>query len=485
MKPSPENSPQEVLAGLVERVTYHNDENGFCVLRTKARGQRDLVTVVGHAATIAAGEWITATGEWINDRTHGQQFKARFLRTSAPTSVDGIEKYLASGMIRGIGPAYAKRLLRAFGEKVFDVIEATPDRLREVDGIGPVRAAGIVAAWAEQKVVREIMVFLHSHGVGTARAVRIFKTYGVDAVQVMTENPYRLARDIRGIGFKTADAIAMKLGVEKTAMIRVRAGISYALTEAMDEGHCGLPISELTPLAEKLLEVPAGPDPHCARSRAGRRHGHSPTALVRRTAFSSPVSIALSGQSLNGCSTCTKGTLPWPSIDPDKAIPWVEERIWPDARRKPATPRSALRSHAKVLVITGGPGVGKTTIVNAILRILSAKDVRLLLCAPTGRAAKRMTEATGFEAKTIHRLLEVDPKGGGFRRETDNPLDCDLLVVDETSMVDVLLMQALLKAVPDKAALLVVGDVDQLPSVGPGQVLADIIIEPEPSPWFV
>ena len=212
--------------------------------------------MVGHAATIAAGEWITATGEWINDRTHGQQFKARFLRTSAPTSVEGIEKYLASGMIRGIGPAYAKRLLRAFGEKVFDVIEAMPERLREVDGIGPVRAAGIVAAWAEQKVVREIMVFLHSHGVGTARAVRIFKTYGADAVQVMTENPYRLARDIRGIGFKTADAIAMKLGVEKTAMIRVRAGISYALTEAMDEGHCGLPISELTPLAEKLLEVP-------------------------------------------------------------------------------------------------------------------------------------------------------------------------------------------------------------------------------------
>jgi len=196
MKLQPESSTQEVLAGLVERVTYYNAENGFCVLRAKARGHRDVVTVIGRAAAIAAGEWITASGEWVNDRTHGQQFKARFLRTSPPTSADGIEKYLSSGMIRGVGPVYAKKLLRTFGEKVFDVIEATPDRLREVNGIGPVRAAGIVAAWAEQKAVREIMVFLHSHGVGTARAVRIFKTYGADAIQVMTENPYRLARDI-------------------------------------------------------------------------------------------------------------------------------------------------------------------------------------------------------------------------------------------------------------------------------------------------
>ena len=258
MKPQPEASNQEVLAGLVERVTYHNAENGFCVLRAKVRGHRDVVTVVGHAATIAAGEWITASGDWVNDRTHGQQFKARFLRTSPPTSADGIEKYLSSGMIRGVGPVYAKKLVRAFGDKVFDIIEASPDRLREVEGIGPVRAASILSAWAEQKAVREIMVFLHSHGVGTARAVRIFKTYGTDAIQVMTENPYRLARDIRGIGFKTADAIAMKLGIEKTAMVRVRAGISYALAEAMDEGHCGLPTDELVPLTEKLLEVPEG-----------------------------------------------------------------------------------------------------------------------------------------------------------------------------------------------------------------------------------
>src|SRR5262245_25659215 len=231
MKIEPKPSDREVLAGLVERVTFHNEEYGFCVLRIKARGQRELITVVGHAAVISAGEWVTASGEWVNDRTHGQQFKARFLKTSEPTSLDGIEKYLGSGMIRGIGPIYAKKLVRAFGEKVFDTIEWEPERLREVTGIGPVRAGRITAAWAEQKIVREIMVFLHSNGVGTARAVRIYKTYSADAVQVMSENPYRLARDIRGIGFKTADAIAMKLGIEKTAMIRVRAGISFALTE--------------------------------------------------------------------------------------------------------------------------------------------------------------------------------------------------------------------------------------------------------------
>ena len=221
MKPEPKAAPQELLAGLVERVTFHNEENGFCVLRTKARGHRDLVTVVGQAASISAGEWITASGEWINDRTHGQQFRARFLRTSTPTSIEGIEKYLGSGMIRGIGPVYAKKLVRAFGEQVFDTIETEPGRLQEVDGIGPVRGKRITDSWAEQKVVREIMMFLHSNGVGTARAVRIYKTYGSDAVQVMTENPYRLTRDVRGIGFKTADAIAMRLGVEKTAMIRL------------------------------------------------------------------------------------------------------------------------------------------------------------------------------------------------------------------------------------------------------------------------
>jgi len=473
MIPHAERSTQEVLAGLVERVTYHNAENGFCVLRAKARGHREMVTVVGHAATIAAGEWITASGEWVNDRTHGQQFKARFLRTSPPTSAEGIEKYLSSGMIRGVGPVYAKKLVRAFDEKVFDVIEATPDRLREVDGIGPVRAASILAAWAEQKAVREIMVFLHSHGVGTARAVRIFKTYGADAIQVMTENPYRLARDIRGIGFKTADAIAMKLGIEKTAMVRVRAGISYALTEAMDEGHCGLPTEQLMPLAEKLLEVPQ--ELIGTALDLELREGTVISDSVGETPCVFLAGLHRAERTIaERLMRLANSTLPWPWIDPEKALPWVDKHIGLAlAESQVAAIRLALKS--KVLVITGGPGVGKTTIVKGILRILAAKGTDLLLCAPTGRAAKRMTEATGFEAKTIHRLLEVDPKSGGFKRGGDNPLDCDLLVVDETSMVDVMLMQALLKAVPDNAALLIVGDIDQLPSVGPGQVLADII----------
>jgi len=461
------------LVGLVERVTYHNAENGFCVLRIKARGHRDVVTVVGHAAAIAAGEWITATGEWVNDRTHGQQFKAQFLRSSPPTSADGIEKYLSSGMIRGVGPVYAKKLVRAFGEKVFDIIEATPERLREVDGIGKVRAASILAAWAEQKAVREIMVFLHSHGVGTARAVRIFKTYGADAIEVMTQNPYRLARDIRGIGFKTADAIAMKLGIEKTAMVRVRAGISYALAEAMNEGHCGLPTQELMPLSEKLLEVPQ----ELVRTALDLelQEGTVVADQVGETPCVFLAGLYRAEQTIaERLIRLANGTLPWGWIDPDKALPWVAERIGLAlAESQIAAIRLALMS--KAMVMTGGPGVGKTTIVRAILRILSAKNVKLLLCAPTGRAAKRMTEATGFEAKTIHRLLEVDPKSGGFKRGEDNPLDCDLLVVDETSMVDVMLMQALLKAVPGRAAILIVGDIDQLPSVGPGQVLADLI----------
>ena len=469
----PTNSDHEVLAGLVERVTFHSPESGFCVLRPKARGHRDLVTVVGHAAMVAAGEWITASGEWVNDRTHGQQFKARFLRCSAPSSTEGMEKYLASGTIRGIGPVYARKLVRAFGERVFDLIEEEPGRLREVEGIGPVRARRITEAWAEQKVVREIMVFLHSHGVGTARAVRIFKTYGADAVQVMTENPYRLARDIRGIGFKTADAIAMKLGIEKTAMIRVRAGIAYALSEAMDDGHCGLPEAELLPMAADMLEAPE--DLVRAALDLEQTDGAVVAAAVAGTPCLFRAGLYRAERVIaERILRIAEGRPPWPEIDPGKALPWVEQRTGLSLAESQADAiRLALMS--KVVVVTGGPGVGKTTLMNAILRILAAKDVNMVLCAPTGRAAKRLNEATGLEARTIHRLLEADPRRGGFRRNDDNPLRCDLLVVDETSMVDVMLMQALLKAVPDSAALLLVGDVDQLPSVGPGQVLADII----------
>jgi exodeoxyribonuclease V alpha subunit len=470
---SPATAQTEGLAGLVERVTYHNNETGFCVLRIKARGQRDLVTVVGHAASISAGEWVQMSGVWVNDRTHGLQFKAAFLKASAPTTLEGIEKYLGSGMIRGIGPIYAKKLVRAFGEAVFELIEQEPKRLHEVAGIGPRRAGRIVAGWADQKVIREIMLFLHANGVGTSRAVRIFKTYGQNAVQLISENPYRLARDIRGIGFLTADKVAEKLGIEKTAMIRVRAGVSYALAEAMDEGHCGLPIDELSDLSAKLIDVPPALietalalELEAGAVVADTVEGHRCVFLAALHRAEQVIAARL--------HVLAAGRLPWPAIDTDKAIPWVEARTGltlADSQKQAL----GLALACKALVITGGPGVGKTTLVNSILKVLRAKGVAVALCAPTGRAAKRLGESTGLEARTIHRLLETDPKTGSFKRDEAHPLDCDLLVVDEASMVDVLLMRSLLQALADTAALLIVGDVDQLPSVGPGQVLADII----------
>ena len=306
-------------------MTFHNPENGFCVLRVKARGHRDLVTVVGRAALISAGEFVQMSGTWVNDRTHGQQFRASFLKTSPPTTLEGIERYLASGMIRGIGPIYAKRLVRGFGEAVFDLIEQQPDRLSEVPGIGAKRAARIVAGWAEQKVVREIMLFLHANGVGTSRAVRIYKTYGSEAVRVISENPYRLARDIRGIGFLTADQIAAQVGIEKTALVRIRAGISYALAEAMSEGHCGLPVEELTNLTSKLLEVS---DDLIATALALELEAGEVVADLldgRRCVFLAGLYRA--EQTIaERLRTLVSARPSWPSIDAAKAIPWVERR---------------------------------------------------------------------------------------------------------------------------------------------------------------
>jgi exodeoxyribonuclease V alpha subunit len=431
------------------------------------------VTVVGHAPTISAGEFVQASGTWVNDRTHGPQFKASFLRAAPPTTLEGIEKYLGSGMIRGIGPVYGKRLVRAFGEAVFDIIEGQPERLQQVEGIGPKRAERIVSGWADQKVIREIMIFLHSHGVSTARSVRIFKTYGADAIRVLSENPYRLARDVRGIGFKTADTIASRLGIEKTAMIRARAGIGFTLTEAMDDGHCGLPLDELVPMAEQLLEIPASIVQEALDLELQAGEVIADEVDGRRCIFLAGLHRAERAIA-HRLRALREGVLPWPHVDPAKAIPWVEGKAGVTlAESQRVALRLALLS--KVVVITGGPGVGKTTLINAILRVLASKGVEIALAAPTGRAAKRLGESTGREAKTIHRLLEVDPRTGSFKRNQEKPLTCDLLVVDETSMVDVPLMHALMRAVPDGAALILVGDVDQLPSVGPGQVLADII----------
>jgi exodeoxyribonuclease V alpha subunit len=469
----PDAAELDRLAGLVERVTFHNEQNGFCVLRLKVKGERELITLIAYAPVVSPGEYASASGNWVTDREHGRQFRAVFVKISPPTTLTGIERYLGSGMVKGIGPVYAGKLVKAFGAAVFDVIEQSPERLREIPGIGEVRARKITSGWADQKVIRSIMVFLHAHGVSTSRAVRIFKTYGQGAIEIVQENPYRLAQDIRGIGFLSADTIAQKIGIAKDSPLRAQAGISYALTEASGQGHCGLPYAELVPLAVKLLDIAESIIETAIAQEVADEVLLPDTVEGQACVFLAPLyyaeqSIAAQIQRLDAGGT----TLP--AFEADKAIPWVEHKLsiqLADSQKEAI--RLALSS--KLLVITGGPGVGKTTLVNSILTIMTVKGVKPLLCAPTGRAAKRLSESTGLEAKTIHRLLEINPINGQFKRNADNPLECDLLVADECSMIDVPLANQLLKAVATSTAMIFVGDVDQLPSVGPGQFLTDLI----------
>ena len=469
----PDAAELDRLAGLVERVTFHNEQNGFCVLRLKVKGERELITLIGHAPVVSPGEYASASGNWVTDREHGRQFRAVFVKIYPPTTLTGIERYLGSGMVKGIGPVYAGKLVKAFGAAVFDVIEQSPERLREIPGIGEVRARKITSGWADQKVIRSIMVFLHAHGVSTSRAVRIFKTYGQGAIEIVQENPYRLAQDIRGIGFLSADTIAQKIGIAKDSPLRAQAGISYALTEASGQGHCGLPYADLVPLAVKLLDIAESIIETAIAQEVADEVLLPDTVEGQACVFLAPLyyaeqSIAAQIQRLDAGGT----TLP--AFDADKAIPWVEQKLSIQlADSQKAAIRLALSS--KLLVITGGPGVGKTTLVKSILTIMTVKGVKPLLCAPTGRAAKRLSESTGLEAKTIHRLLEINPINGQFKRNADNPLECDLLVADECSMIDVPLANQLLKAVATRTAVILVGDVDQLPSVGPGQFLTDLI----------
>jgi exodeoxyribonuclease V alpha subunit len=470
----------ETLSGSIERITFHNPETGFAVLRVQAGGRRGPVTVVGTLASPEVGEYVEASGAWVQDREHGLQFRADELRTTPPQTAAGIEKYLGSGLVKGIGPHYARKIVEVFGDRALTVIDESPSFLQEIKGIGPRRLQRIRESWQEQKAVRGIMVFLQSHGVGTARAVRIYKTYGDQAVELVRANPYRLATDIWGIGFKTADELAGRLGVARASPLRARAALRYVLQELSGEGHVGFPeegLVEGTRLPENLRNVLA--DIPRAVLVAAVEEGRAEGELVREPGgeepwlYLKPLFLAELGVA-RALHRLQEGEHPLPALDFDAALAWVEKKI--GLQLAPAQ-RDAIRQACthKILVITGGPGTGKTTIVRGILELFGARGKRVALCAPTGRAAKRLTETTGREAKTIHRLLEFDPALGDFKRERHNPLDADLVVMDEASMVDVVLMHRFLKALPAWGCVVLVGDVDQLPSVGPGTVLADVI----------
>jgi exodeoxyribonuclease V alpha subunit len=465
--------PYATLEGAVARITYVSEESQYVVARLDVPGKADPVTIVGTMVSLTPGETLRLHGRWSHHPKYGEQFRVDRYESIVPATIAGIQKYLGSGMIKGIGPVFAKRLVEAFGEGTLKVIEETPGRLAEVEGIGPIRQQRITTAWAEQREIREVMLFLQGHGVSPAFAVKIFKAYGQAAITTVQENPYRLARDIRGIGFKTADKIARELGIPADSPLRAAAGIVHALNELTDEGHVYVPEAELLRAAEETLEIPAALLPDALATLATEEAVVVESLPMGNAVYLTGLHVSET-QLARRVADLLRAPRAVPPIDMTQALPWVEQKTGLALTEEQ---RQAVRLafQEKLLIITGGPGTGKTTILKAVIRILEAKKLRMHLASPTGRAAKRLAELTGHEATTLHRLLEWNPREGGFQRNARHPLETDFVVVDEASMIDILLAHHLLQAIPLTTTLLLVGDADQLPSVGPGTVLRDLL----------
>lgn len=457
----------EHLRCVVERITYQNTENGYTVLKVAVKNYSDLVTVVGTMPDTHVGSVLALEGFWKTDVKYGKQFAVEKWEETLPATVYGMEKYLGSGLIKGVGPKFAKRIVQMFEKDTLDVIEENPDELLKVPGIGKLRVERIKKSWQEQKEIKNIMLFLQSHEVSTAHATRIFKTYGSDSIHIVQENPYRLADDIWGIGFKTADMIAEKMGIGKNKFIRLRSGLLYTLNKLAENGHCYAVREQLIETAVKLLEVEA-PELEMTLDEMLRTQD---VIREEEAIYLPPFYFSESG--------CAKKLLQLMSakrrVTPDSvrimdAIQKKAEIVYDEVQLQAI--RAAVSS--KVMILTGGPGTGKTTTTLGIINAYKMVGCKLVLAAPTGRAAKRMSEATGMGAKTIHRLLEYKPPEG-YQKNEEKPLEGDVLILDECSMIDIMLMYNLLKAIPEHMTLIMIGDTDQLPSVGAGNVLKDII----------
>jgi exodeoxyribonuclease V alpha subunit len=463
---------QEQIDGMVDRVTFHNAANGYAVLRVILPKEKEPVVVVGVAGTVCLGEKLRARGNWIVDPRHGKQFKAEHITCLPPTSAKAIERFLGSGMIKGLGPGYAKRIVDAFGDKTLEILDQSPSHLRQIKGLTKERIGQIRNSWIQMKTVRELIVFLQEHGLGPARAMRIHKTYGEDALRLIRDNPYRLATDIQGIGFLTADSVARSLGIPEDSPLRARAALRHTLLELTGEGHTGFPEEQLigqtsgaTQVPETTL-LPALQECLADGSLIKDTSGHEPWIYLKElhTAEEDLAKrlVRLQAQPVKRVELS------------DVAMAEIEGRTGLSLAEGQM---AALRLVAEnpVVVITGGPGVGKTTLVRAIVELARRMGWRVILGAPTGRASRRLSEATGLPAKTLHRILEFDPGIGGFRKSNIETLDGDLFLIDEVSMVDLPLMDAMIKAITLGSRVVFVGDVDQLPSVGPGAILSDLI----------